>query len=345
MVVKRVFDLMDRDRDGAGLRLRLRVRVRDGDRDGAGLRVRVRVRVRDSDRDGAGLRVRVRDGDRDGAGLRVRVRVRVKDGDRDGVGSLEDLALALALTLTPEPQAHAGVICFDDFARGIFPLASAQASLDDKLTLTLTLTLSLSLTLTLTLSHPDPDPDPDPGPSPHPNPCPNARACMRRSAAYERLPTFRWPSASRTLSETCEGGAHTCASARVAPLARAPARVLAAAAHRGVLPRPLKLERANLATEAVHEGDHLPGPVLARVPGATEDLAIVLPHAACGVDREADVGRAAGAEALEEVAAARPGLLFGLRALGSPVCGARRCAAFRPRHGGPAAARHLGEPL
>ena len=165
--------------------------------------------------------------------------------------------------------------------------------------------------------------------------------CMRTSAAYERLPTFRWPSASRTLSETCEGGAHTRASARVATLARAPARALGAAAHGGMLPRPLELECGNLATEAVHEGDHLPGPVLARVPGAAEDLAIVLPHAACGVDREADVGRAAGAEALEEVAAARPGLLFGLRALGSSVGGARRRAALRPRHGRPAAARHL----
>ena len=80
-----------------------------------------------------------------------------------------------------------------------------------------------------------------------------------------------------------------------------PARpsAVGAAAHRGVLPGPLKLQRGYLAAEAVHEGDHLPRPVLARLPRAAEDLAVVLAHAARRVDREADVGRAAGAEALE----------------------------------------------
>ena len=168
--------------------------------------------------------------------------------------------------------------------------------------------------------------------------------CMRTSAEYECFLTLRWPSASRTLSETCEAGAHTRASARAAPLARA--RVCqrwGRAAYSGVLPGPLELERGHLAAEAVHEGDHLPRPVLARLPRAAEDLAVVLAHAARRVDREADIGRAARAEALQEVAAAQPRLFLALRALGRTVGGARRCLPLRTRDDGPAA-RHAASP-
>lgn len=136
---------------------------------------------------------------------------------------------------------------------------------------------------------------------------------------------------------------HTHARLHGPHLSPARPSAVGAPAHRGVLPSPLELECGHLATEAVHEGDHLPRAVLARVPGAAEDLAIVLAHAARRVDREADVGRAAGAEALEEVAAPQPRLFRALRALGSTVGGARRCAPFRARNDGPAA-RHAHSP-
>ena len=93
--------------------------------------------------------------------------------------------------------------------------------------------------------------------------------------------------------------------------------------HRGVLPGPLKLQRGYLAAEAVHEGDHLPRPVLPRVPRATADLAIVLAQAARRVDGGADVRTSAWGEALEQVAAPQPGLFWKLRATGRRL-GARR---------------------